>query len=164
MASEYHHINPSTPTLYIFISQSGETADTLSMARKVLETSHKTMAICNVKGSTLSRLVNTTVYMNVGPEVGVASTKTFTGQLVAFNVLVSKMLNESMEYLDELQDNLTTYIEENKKNIKDIAELYYDSKSLLIMGRNYNYPISLEAALKIKEIDYIHAKDSVHLK
>lgn len=158
LASEYNHIDPTTPTLYIFISQSGETADTLGMARKVLETSHQTMAICNVKDSTLSRLVKSTIYMNVGPEVGVASTKTFTGQLMAFNVLVAKMLGETTDYLDELHDDLITYIENTKEEIKSIAELYYQSPSLLIMGRNYNYPISLEAALKIKEIDYIHAE------
>ena len=157
IASEY--IYRKTPrydykTLFLFVSQSGETADILSMVNKVKNGGHKCICICNVLGSTLSEVCDDTIYMNMGPEIGVASTKSFTGQMMCFlNMVLSvNKVQTTFSY------SIKSYIDDRTPKIKEMAKKLAKHKSILIMGRKYNYPIALEGALKLKEITYIHTE------
>jgi glucosamine--fructose-6-phosphate aminotransferase (isomerizing) len=171
IASEFRYRNPivGKDTLFIAITQSGETADTLAAMREAKKLGARTMAICNVVGSTAAREADGVVYTHAGPEIGVASTKAFTAQLVALFLLtlhaghVRGMLDSSKvrEYLEELvripakAEKLLLDIEEG---IAKVARLYFRNSDFLYLGRGYNYPIALEGALKLKEISYIHAE------
>tara|TARA_E500000178_G_scaffold166292_1_gene165663 strand:+ start:1421 stop:3112 length:1692 start_codon:yes stop_codon:yes gene_type:complete len=137
-------------TLFLFVSQSGETADILSMVNKVKNGGYKCFCICNVLGSTLSEVCDDTIYMNMGPEIGVASTKSFTGQMMCFLNMVN--INTTFPI------SIINYITERTPKIKEMAKKLSKHKSILIMGRKYNYPIALEGALKLKEITYIHTE------
>ena len=170
IASEFRYANPviDDKVLTIFISQSGETADTLAALRLAKEKKSKTIAICNVVGSSISREADNVLYTHCGPEIGVASTKAFTGQLTALYLLVmfmaSKKQTISKEQLAEFISNLRdvpTKISETLKlsnKIKEIAKLFQNTKQFIYLARNINYPIALEGALKLKEISYIYAE------
>ena len=161
IASEYIYRNTPVPenTLFIFISQSGETADTLAMLHKVAQLGHKTLGICNVIDSTIAKTTNHVIYTNVGPEIGVASTKTFTGQMMALYVLAHFIINkENSVDTSLLKKEINNILESKIDTIYKKAQVLSSMKTILIMGRKFNYPIALEGALKIKEIDYIHAE------
>ena len=145
-------------TLVIFISQSGETADTLKALDVANETS-TTLAIVNVRGSSATRRADYVIQTQAGPEIGVAATKTYVSQLVAI-YLFSALLGEDEELLKRLE-KVPSYIEEileKQDEIKDISKKYKRDKDAFFIGRGYSYPIALEGALKLKEISYIHAE------
>ena len=171
IASEFRYANPviDNKVLTIFISQSGETADTLAALRLAKEKKSKTVAICNVVGSSVSREADNVLYTHCGPEIGVASTKAFTGQLTALYLLVmfiaSKKQTISKKQLAKFIVNLRDVpkkISETLKlstKIKEIAKMFQNTKQFIYLARNINYPIALEGALKLKEISYIYAED-----
>lgn len=171
-ASEFRYRNPiiDENTLVIAISQSGETADTLAAVREAKKKGANVIGIVNVVGSTIARECDGGIYIRAGPEIGVASTKAFTSQLVCLNLL-TLYLGRIIESIDDnaakrLINNLLQLPEivkaqlkkENEEKIKEIAKEYYTCKNTLYLGRGINYPIALEGALKLKEISYIHAE------
>ena len=168
--SEYRYRNPivAAKELAIVITQSGETADTLAALREARRKGASTIAICNVVGSMATREANGTVYTHAGPEIGVASTKAFTSQLVALQLLALYMAQargtlapEAMRrHIEELLQ-IPQIIEQAVKAsaaTERIAEKFYNRTDFLFLGRGINYPIALEGALKLKEISYIHAE------
>jgi glucosamine--fructose-6-phosphate aminotransferase (isomerizing) len=168
--SEYRYRNPiiSNNELAIVITQSGETADTLAALREAKRKGASSIAICNVVGSMATREADGTVYTHAGPEIGVASTKAFTSQLVALQLLALYMaqvrgtLSESeiRRHIEELLQ-LPQIIEHAVKAsaaMDKVAERFYNRADFLFLGRGINYPIALEGALKLKEISYIHAE------
>ena len=168
--SEYRYRNPiiSKNELAIVITQSGETADTLAALRESKRKGASSIAICNVVGSMATREADGTVYTHAGPEIGVASTKAFTSQLVALQILalymaqVRRTLSEAdiRRHIEELLQ-LPQIIEQAIKAsapTERIAEKFYSRTDFLFLGRGINYPIALEGALKLKEISYIHAE------
>lgn len=168
--SEYRYRDPivSKNTLAIVITQSGETADTLAALREAKRKGASSVAICNVVGSMATREADGTVYTHAGPEIGVASTKAFTSQLVALQLLalylaqVRRSLTESeiQRHIGDLLQ-LPQLIEQSVKAssaIERVAERFYNRTDFLFLGRGINYPIALEGALKLKEISYIHAE------
>lgn len=169
-ASEFRYRNPliSTDDLCVFISQSGETADTLAAQREAKERGATTVAICNVVGSMLTRESDGTIYTHAGPEIGVASTKAFTTQLVSIVLFALKLSElkmtstkeERREYIEAL-NHLPKLAEETlklEKKIEKLAKTYSRFNNFLYLGRGIHYPIALEGALKLKEISYIHAE------
>lgn len=167
-ASEYRYRYPviSEDDLVISISQSGETADTLAANKLARQSGAMTMGIINVAGSTLERETDLQIYLNAGPEVGVASTKAYTSQLAILTMLTEKFCE-----LHELEDNavllentfkvLPDYMDRilsNSGEIERIANKYASSNNFLFLGRGLNFPSALEGALKLKEISYIHAE------
>jgi glucosamine--fructose-6-phosphate aminotransferase (isomerizing) len=168
--SEYRYRSPivAKNELSIVITQSGETADTLAALREAKRKGASSIAICNVVGSMATREANGTVYTHAGPEIGVASTKAFTSQLVALQLLalymaqVRQTLSEAeiRTHIEELLQ-LPQIIEQAIKAsapVERIAEKFYNRADFLFLGRGINYPIALEGALKLKEISYIHAE------
>jgi len=168
--SEYRYRNPivSDNELAIVITQSGETADTLAALREAKRKGASSVAICNVVGSMATREADGTVYTHAGPEIGVASTKAFTSQLVALQLLALHMAqirgslstSDMRGHIEELL-RLPQIIELALKAsaaTERIAEKYYNRTDFLFLGRGINYPIALEGALKLKEISYIHAE------
>jgi glucosamine--fructose-6-phosphate aminotransferase (isomerizing) len=168
--SEYRYRDPivGPETLAVVITQSGETADTLAALREAKAKGARSMAICNVVGSMATRETEGTVYTHCGPEIGVASTKAFTSQLVALHILALYLAQArgtitpeaSREHIEAL-DQLPRLIEEALKcegQIEEIAKRCYQSSDFLYLGRGIQYPIALEGALKLKEISYIHAE------
>ncbi len=167
-ASEFRYRNlPTTKdTLVFVISQSGETADTLAALRESQRKGHRTLGICNNVGSTIARESDGGVYMHAGPEVGVAATKSFTSQVVIqalIALLMGRIRNlshsEGMNIIAELEklpEKVARTLELSDQ-IKVIAKKYAHAKVVLFMGRQFNYPVALEAALKLKEISYIAA-------
>jgi glucosamine--fructose-6-phosphate aminotransferase (isomerizing) len=170
IASEFRYRDPlvDDKTLLVCISQSGETADTLAALREAKGKGAKTLGICNVLGSSITREADWVLYTHAGPEIGVASTKAFTTQLVAlylFSMHLSRVLNRiSKEDALSLMEDLTRLpqqvekILEGEEEIKKLARIYADCKDFLYLGRGIHYPIALEGALKLKEISYIHAE------
>lgn len=170
VASEfrYREVVLQKNMLAIFISQSGETADTLASLRMVKENKIPTLGVCNVIGSSLYREADSTIYIRCGPEIGVASTKAFTGQLVClylFGLYLAKIKNviSKQRYLELLNSlyKIPVYIEHilaDTSFIKQLAEMFYTKRDFLYLARGINYPIALEGALKLKEISYIHAE------
>ena len=168
-ASEYRHRNtPMTERTLVFaISQSGETADTLGALRESRRKGYRTLGICNNVASTIARESDGGVYMHAGPEIGVAATKSFTSQLVILTLiglLLGRMRQlstaEGKRMIDALEA-LPGQIEEVLKlsdQIKSIAKKYVDVSGMLFFGRQFNYPIALEGALKMKEITYLFAE------
>jgi glucosamine--fructose-6-phosphate aminotransferase (isomerizing) len=169
-ASEFRYRNPivDDKTLVIVISQSGETADTLAALREAKRKGAHSIAICNVVGSMATRDAEGTVYTHAGPEIGVASTKAFTSQLVALQLLALYMAQvrgtltplEIRNHIAELLQ-LPQTIEQTIKAsaaMEKVAERFYNRTDFLYLGRGINYPIALEGALKLKEISYIHAE------
>jgi glutamine---fructose-6-phosphate transaminase (isomerizing) len=168
-ASEFRYRNPIvTPnTLCIVISQSGETADTLAAMREAKRRGAKTLGLVNVVGSTIAREDDGGIYLHAGPEIGVASTKAFTSQVVALALLALKMGRKRQlstirgrEIAQALLDlpAQVQQILDRAPEIEALAELYKDSHNFLYLGRGYNFPTALEGALKLKEISYIHAE------
>lgn len=169
-ASEFRYRNPilSTKDLTVFVSQSGETADTLAALREAKSKNTKTLAICNVVGSMLTREADGTIFTHAGPEIGVASTKAFTTQLVAIILLalrLSEIKNtaskeERSRYIESLMQipKLAEDTLKLEKDIEKIAKSYSRYNNFLYLGRGIHYPIALEGALKLKEISYIHAE------
>ncbi len=166
-ASEFRYRNPLVDrnTLLVAISQSGETADTLAALREAKLKGAKTMGIVNVVGSTITREVDSGIYLHAGPEIGVASTKAFTSQVVALFMLALYIRQQKgLDSIEELSKELIK-LPENIRNvlnsheqIEKIADLFYESRNFLYFGRGINFPVALEGALKLKEISYIHAE------
>ena len=168
-ASEFRHRNtPMTPDTLVFaISQSGETADTLGALRESRRKGYRTLGICNNVASTIARESDGGVYMHAGPEIGVAATKSFTSQLVILNLiglLLGRMRHLSTaegSRIIEALEALPAQIEEVLKlsdQIKVIVKKYVDVTGMLFFGRQFNFPIALEGALKMKEITYLYAE------
>jgi glucosamine--fructose-6-phosphate aminotransferase (isomerizing) len=168
--SEYRYRNPIVAgnELAVVITQSGETADTLAALREARRKGASSIAICNVVGSMATREANGTVYTHAGPEIGVASTKAFTSQLVALHLLALYLaqtrgtLSEAAirRHIEELLQ-VPQIIEQAVKAsaaTEKVAERFYNRTDFLFLGRGINYPIALEGALKLKEISYIHAE------
>ncbi|MCC7407831.1 MAG: glutamine--fructose-6-phosphate transaminase (isomerizing), partial [Phycisphaeraceae bacterium] len=168
-ASEFRYRNPliEDATVAIAISQSGETADTLAALREAKERGALALGVVNVVGSTIARETDAGVYLHVGPEVGVASTKAFVGQVLVLTLLAlyigkRRFLSDSVvaSYLHELEklpDHLARILEMSD-HVRDCVARHVDRDNWLFLGRGYNYPIALEGALKLKEISYIHAE------
>ncbi|TFB08152.1 glutamine--fructose-6-phosphate transaminase (isomerizing) [Candidatus Atribacteria bacterium MT.SAG.1] len=166
-ASEFRYRNPiiRKGDIVIGISQSGETADTLEALREAKRKGAETLGIINVVGSTISREVDSGIFLHAGPEIGVASTKAFTSQLITLALLAlyfrqEKGLKINRHILTEIK-NIPLKVKKifkEKEKIKEIAKRFKDSKSFLFLGRGVNFPIALEGALKLKEISYIHAE------
>ena len=168
--SEYRYRQPIVDgrTLAVVITQSGETADTLAALREARRRGAKSAAICNVVGSMATRETDGTVYTHAGPEIGVASTKAFTSQLVAIHLLALYLAQERGTLgPDELRPHLEALtqlpllVEEalrTEPQIEEIAKRFYQRTDFLYLGRGLQYPIALEGALKLKEISYIHAE------
>lgn len=160
LASEFEYSSGALDkdTLTIFITQSGETADTLKALRIAGEKS-ETLAIVNVLGSTATRDADHVIYTRAGPEIGVAATKTYVSQLTAI-YLLAILLSGREELLETLQ-KVPEYMAEALKSedqIKEIAKKYKDTTDFFFIGRGYSYPTAMEGALKLKEITYIHAE------
>ncbi len=166
-ASEFRYRTPliNGSDLVIGISQSGETADTLGAIREAKLKGSKTMAIVNIVGSTISRDVDSGIYLHAGPEIGVASTKAFTSQvttLVLFSLYLAqeKGIIYDRKIIDELISIPEKIDQILKKSgeIRNLAQGFKDSRNFLYFGRGINFPVALEGALKLKEISYIHAE------
>jgi glucosamine--fructose-6-phosphate aminotransferase (isomerizing) len=170
LASEFRYRDPKIDpgTLVIPVSQSGETADTLASIRMAKEWGCKIFAICNVEGSSVVRESDSTFFTECGPEIGVASTKAYTAQQMAFALLalyIASVRNDLRadqlrNYLDDLREvpDAVHYVIQQKELIRKISEKHHDGPSSLYIGRRFNYPTALEGALKNKEISYQHAE------
>lgn len=170
VASEYRYRNiPLGPdTLALFVSQSGETADTLAAERIAREKGARCLAVTNVVGSTIAREVHDILQLKAGPEIGVAATKTFMGQMAVLYLLaihLAKMQGkltpeQEKKYCDEL--TVLPYklesVLQRQESLQETAMLYNDARDFLFLGRGISYPVALEGALKLKEISYVHAE------
>jgi glucosamine--fructose-6-phosphate aminotransferase (isomerizing) len=168
-ASEFRYRNPiiEDGTVVLAISQSGETADTLAALREAKERGALSLGIINTVGSTIARETDAGVYLHVGPEIGVASTKAFSGQIVVETLLAlfiarrkymsQTVLHEFLQALTRIPNHLRRVLELSDE-IKRVTEMYVNRDNWLFLGRGYNYPVALEGALKLKEISYIHAE------
>jgi glucosamine--fructose-6-phosphate aminotransferase (isomerizing) len=168
--SEFRYRNPivGPDTLVILISQSGETADTLAAQREAKQKGAKTLAICNVVGSMVTREANGTLYTHAGPEIGVASTKAFTAQLTALALIAlylaqvrgkltadcARAVLHELTLLPHKLENILQHDEE----FEELGKQFFRHTDFLYLGRGIHYPIALEGALKLKEISYIHAE------
>lgn len=172
VASEYRYRNPlvNDKTLAIVVSQSGETIDTLEALREAKKSGAKTLGVINAKGSSMTRELDDTLYIHAGPEIGVASTKAYTSMVSAFLMLAlwlgrargtlseqegEKLLHAARELPRLVEEALSP---ERIEKIKQIAEKYSSARDYLFLGRGVNSPTAFEAALKLKEISYIHAE------
>jgi glucosamine--fructose-6-phosphate aminotransferase (isomerizing) len=170
IASEFRYRSPiiGKGDLFIAITQSGETADTLAAMREAKKRGATVITICNVVGSTASREADGVVYTHAGPEIGVASTKAFTAQLTAlyvfglyFGALCRKLSMEDVKRWLTGLVHIPTLVErclEQDQHIEQIAKVYFKATDFLYLGRGPNFPVALEGALKLKEISYIHAE------
>jgi glucosamine--fructose-6-phosphate aminotransferase (isomerizing) len=168
-ASEFRYRDPviDRDTVVWAISQSGETADTLAAIREAKRKGAKVFGICNVVGSSIARETDAGIYLHAGPEIGVASTKAFTSQVTVLTLLallLGRMRSlsaaqgrEMVAHLQALPSKVRRALA-NSDQVKEIAELYKNSRNFLYLGRGYNFPVALEGALKLKEISYIHAE------
>ena len=169
-ASEFRYRHPVVcqDDVVIAISQSGETADTLAAIQLAKQQGAFIYGICNAIGSSIPRATDTGTYIHVGPEIGVASTKAFTGQVTVLSMLALCLAKERQTVSDELYQEMVkelTLIPEKmqqalttNEQIKQLAMIFTYAKNCLYLGRGYNYPLALEGALKLKEISYIHAE------
>ena len=168
--SEYRYRQPIVDdrTLAIVITQSGETADTLAALREARRLGARSIAVCNVVGSMATRECDGTVYTHAGPEIGVASTKAFTSQLVALHLLALHLgrvrgtlsIDDARVHIEALTA-LPSLLERTLKcdaQLEAVAKRFYQRTDFLYLGRGLNYPVALEGALKLKEISYIHAE------
>jgi len=168
-ASEFRYRNPiiEQGTVVIAISQSGETADTLAALREAKDRGALSLGIINTVGSTIARETDAGVYLHVGPEIGVASTKAFSGQVVVETLLAlfiarrkymsQQVLNEFLVAMGKIPDQVRQVLQQSEE-IKRVTEMYVSRENWLFLGRGYNYPVALEGALKLKEISYIHSE------
>ena len=170
-ASEFRYRQPvlDPRTLVIVLSQSGETADTLAALKEAKRGRAKVMGICNVVGSTIPREAKGGIYIHAGPEIGVASTKAFTGQvttLVLLGLYLGRLLDridpsvarDVAANLDQIPDLIEQTLATATPVAAQLAEIYGASENFLYLGRGFNFPVALEGALKLKEISYIHAE------
>ncbi len=170
IASEFRYRDPIVPenSLTILVSQSGETADTLAAMREAKGKGGKTLCICNVLDSSIARESDGVIYTHAGPEIGVASTKAFTTQLVALHLLALRFgrargaltADQCREHVNAM-NTLPRKLEESLEldgQIEEIARRFMNARDFLYLGRGNQYPIALEGALKLKEISYIHAE------
>jgi len=168
--SEFRYRNPiiNENTLVVAISQSGETADTLAAIREAKKRNAKVLSIVNVKGSSIDRESDSVLYTYAGPEIGVASTKAFTAQLVVlylFTLFMSNLnksldddkIKDLIEKLRKLPLQMESLLSE-ENDIRKIVDIYKDKTNSLFLGRGVNFPIALEGALKLKEVSYLHAE------
>jgi len=169
LGSEFRYRKPifEKGDIALFISQSGETADTIAPLKEAKNRGVLTLGIVNVVGSTIARETDAGIYNHAGPEIGVASTKAFTSQLVALamlTVFLGRQRNMShtmgVRIVEEIEKlpKLVEKVLQGEKDIKKFARKYKNYTNMLYLGRKYNYPIALEGALKLKEISYIHAE------
>ena len=170
IASEFRYRDPlvDEKTLSIYISQSGETADTIAALKLAKSKGAKTLAISNVIGSSITREADFSIYTHAGPEIAVASTKAYTSQVVLLNILgmylAEKLNRVNKEEINKLKKDilkLPTQIEEilkDTKQIKKFANKVYKEKDMFFLGRGTDYAVSLEGSLKLKEISYIHSE------
>ena len=169
-ASEFRYSNPviTKDDVVIAISQSGETADTLAAIQLAKQKGAFIYGICNAVGSSIARATDTGSYIHVGPEIGVASTKAFTGQVTVLTMLAlalakekgvidSEKYKELVSELNQIPDKMTEVLKAND-HIRDISRIFTYAHNFLYLGRGFNYPVALEGALKLKEISYIHAE------
>jgi glucosamine--fructose-6-phosphate aminotransferase (isomerizing) len=168
-ASEFRYRNPVVEdgTLVLAISQSGETADTLAALREASERGATTMGIVNAVGSSIARDTNFGIYLHAGPEIGVASTKAFTSQIVALALFTLHMGRrrhlsvgqgrELVQAIQRLPDQVAEVLALNDE-IRELAVQYQDVGNFLYLGRGFQFPVALEGALKLKEVSYIHAE------
>ncbi len=170
VASELRYGDPvlGPETLAVFVSQSGETADTLAALRAIRKAGAPTVAITNVVGSSITRAADATLYLQVGPEIGVVATKTFTGQLALLTLLAAELgrrrrtlspdaaaaIGHDLRAVPELVARALG----TERQVIEVAHLLADRRSMFFLGRGFGYPVALEAALKLKEISYIHAE------
>ena len=168
-ASEFRYRNPiiNPGTLVLAISQSGETADTLAALKEAQQKGATALAICNGVGSTIARTSNGGVYLHAGPEIGVASTKAFTSQVIVLAMIAlllgrqRRLSFESGADIVKSMQELPELVEKTLKlsdQIAEIAQKYVKANNFLYLGRHFNYPVAMEGALKLKEISYIHAE------
>ena len=168
-ASEFRYRNPiiDQNTVQVVISQSGETIDTLAALREAKDRGALTVGVVNAVGSTIARETDCGVYLHVGPEIGVASTKAFTGQVTVLTLLAlfiarrrhmsQQQLHKYLKALNKIPDQIETVLKQSDF-IRDTVEKYCDQENWLFLGRGYQFPVALEGALKLKEISYIHAE------
>ena len=168
-ASELRYRNPPMDhdTILFAITQSGETADTLGALRELKRKGHRTLALCNVVGSTIAQEADGGIYLHAGPEIGVASTKAYTSQVTVLTMLALHFgrlrglsYDAGRRIIAALQE-LPEKVEEALKShdrVKQVAEKYWEADNFLYLGRQYDFPTALEGALKLKEISYIHAE------
>lgn len=168
-ASEFRYRNPIVDegTIFIAISQSGETADTLAAVEQAKERGATVLGVVNVVGSTIARTTDAGVYLRVGPEIGVASTKAFTAQVSVLTMLAielgrrrhlsAEVAQALLKELTEIPKKVERILTQNEQ-IRKIAQANIDKDNWLFLGRGFNYPVALEGALKLKEISYIHAE------
>ena len=168
-ASEFRYRNPiiNEKTLCIFVTQSGETADTIAALKLAKSKGAKTLAVSNVVGSSITREADFTVYTHAGPEIAVASTKAYTSQITLLAILAihfAEILDKNPEKCEELKNDillLPTQVEETLKTanqIKNFAKKVYKEKDMCFIGRGADYTVALEGSLKLKEISYIHSE------
>jgi glucosamine--fructose-6-phosphate aminotransferase (isomerizing) len=170
IASEFRYTTPilDDRTLVVLISQSGETADTLAGFRLAEEAGATTIALTNVVGSSITRGTDAVMYLQVGPEIGVVATKSFTAQLVLAYLLAlhlarvrglmdDQAIAQVVRGLRALPDQVESVLQQDRA-IAEVAEAYADRRSFFFFGRGFGYPVALEGALKLKEISYIHAE------
>ena len=170
IASEFRYRDPliNNKTLCIFISQSGETADTIAALKLAKSKGAKTLAISNVIGSSITREADSYIYTHAGPEIAVASTKAYTSQLVLLNILAiyfaeilgtsnKELLNTLKKELLCLPEKIEKTLKQSEK-VKDISKKLYKEKDIFFLGRGIDYPVALEGSLKLKEISYIHSE------
>ena len=169
-ASEFRYSNPviDSSDVVIAISQSGETADTLAAIELAKQRGAFIFGICNAIGSSIPRATHTGCYIHVGPEIGVASTKAFTGQVTVLTMLAlalgkarGTIKNDDyvalVKELNDIPEKMKKVLEQNDR-VRDISRVFTYAHNFLYLGRGYNYPVALEGALKLKEISYIHAE------
>src|ERR671929_205728 len=169
-ASEFRYRDPvmSERTLLVVISQSGETADTIAALREAKERGSKVLAVCNVQGSMITRESDGTILTHAGPEIGVASTKAFTSQMIALYLFAMHLGNlrgalsegearEHAQQLAELPFKIEHLLSESDE-LEELAREFHRATDFLYLGRGINFPVALEGALKLKEISYIHAE------
>jgi len=169
-SSEFRYRNPiiCEEDILIAISQSGETADTLAAIELAKSKGATVLGICNVVGSSIARATHAGIYTHAGPEIGVASTKAFTAQVVVLTLMALKIalkkgtitqsrFHTILSELETIPDKVEATLRQNEQ-VKAIAKIYKDVRNFLYLGRGYNFPVALEGALKLKEISYIHAE------
>jgi len=170
-ASEFRYRNPviNENDIVIAISQSGETADTLAAIELAKSKGAIIFGVCNVVGSSIPRATHSGAYIHAGPEIGVASTKAFTGQVTvlammaliigrAKGTITESKFQEMIAELNGIPDKVEHILKTTDEQVRYIAEEFKDAKNFLYLGRGYNFPVALEGALKLKEISYIHAE------
>ncbi|KAK3582169.1 hypothetical protein CHS0354_023703 [Potamilus streckersoni] len=169
-ASEFRYRNPIIykDDIVFFISQSGETADTLAALKEAKSKGALTIGICNVVGSSISRETECGVYIHAGPEIGVASTKAFTSQVITLSLIAlaiaskrgeisTKLITEYLHELNSIPKKIQNLLSQNSI-MQEIAKEFNNASNFLYLGRGFNFPVALEGALKLKEISYIHAE------